>query len=715
MDEIRDYYAFLGVAHNATDDEIKRAYVRKRRQYQNDDIKSTQLNQAYEALCDSAKRKKYDLNMQYGSQIRKLKEKVRNSETIEQRDKYLVEARKIYLEILKSDSENTDALWDLVETEKLFGNDLKAIQYLKRLEKCVEDNDKLQVYHQMGEIYKKLGKVDEAIKCYYSVYKANVAYVEDIKTLARFYYEDKKNLKEALQILNDCISRSKEARLKIVYLYETIRAIRVLNGSSYKKIEDKLYKKMEMPCTDNEDSNLANAAAILSCLEDAFEREDYECFHRIERAYQLYNIKDTKLNQLFAALQQIVVLIENGKVHEVINLYIQDEWTKEIRKKLGKLISKEAEKIRISLENIKNEAPEYWKIETKLADLEKLVNKKLRTSKEFNSLLNDRTISLYMKRMVGDILLEGFVEYEDIKDELEEACDSFFNKEDRSRIEHTLRKMKEYYPICYKAFENVFSDELSSYNNKEKAEISKIDNTNVLPYYPDAKDGYVHRPYVSGCLEVIFIIFATCCSPAAFPIIFIIKYYNRHEKKIKELIKSAVIILATLLIISVIISAGQNIIQKIDDKRQQEYNENHNLFLSDSDKKTRDELDKKYEKVSGIDIHVTQADIEDGVDYPDHYYIWLIIWDYGNETSYELQSNYLTEAEKDALWSDVSDIYSSDDTDIEKCKQFYSVAFDAVSNHYEEPEDSYDDYDDDYEEYYEDNDFSDSEDSSSEE
>lgn len=81
-------------------------------------------------------------------------------------------------------------------------------------------------------------------------------------------------MKEALQILNDCVSRSKEARLKIVYLYETIRAIRVLNGSSYKKIEDKLYKKMEMPCTDNEDSNLANAAAILSCLEDAFERED---------------------------------------------------------------------------------------------------------------------------------------------------------------------------------------------------------------------------------------------------------------------------------------------------------------------------------------------------------------------------------------------------------------------------------------------------------
>ena len=63
MEEIRDYYAFLGVPRNATADEIKRAYARKRREYQNDETKSTQINQAYEVLRDSAKRKQYDLNM----------------------------------------------------------------------------------------------------------------------------------------------------------------------------------------------------------------------------------------------------------------------------------------------------------------------------------------------------------------------------------------------------------------------------------------------------------------------------------------------------------------------------------------------------------------------------------------------------------------------------------------------------------------------------
>ena len=106
MEEIRDYYAFLGVPRNATADEIKRAYARKRREYQNDETKSTQLNQAYEVLCDSAKRKQYDLNMQYGNQVEDIKDKIRNSETLEQRVKYLIDAKKIYLDILKNDVEN---------------------------------------------------------------------------------------------------------------------------------------------------------------------------------------------------------------------------------------------------------------------------------------------------------------------------------------------------------------------------------------------------------------------------------------------------------------------------------------------------------------------------------------------------------------------------------------------------------------------------------
>ena len=195
MEEIRDYYAFLGVPRNATADEIKRACVRKKREYQNDTEKFIQVNRVERCLCNPAERKQYDLNMQYGNQVEDIKDKIRNSETLEQRDKYLDDAKKIYLDILKNDVENTDALWNLVGIEELLGNDIEAIHHLKQLEKCEEGDDKLQVYHRLGEIYRKLGKIDEAIKCYHVIYKVDVAYVEDVKVLARLCYEDKKNLK----------------------------------------------------------------------------------------------------------------------------------------------------------------------------------------------------------------------------------------------------------------------------------------------------------------------------------------------------------------------------------------------------------------------------------------------------------------------------------------------------------------------------------------
>lgn len=688
MEEIRDYYAFLGVPCSATADDIKRAYARKRREYQNDETKTTQLNQAYEVLCDSTKRKQYDLNMQFGNQVEDIKEKIRNSETLEQRDKYLIDAKKIYLDIIKTDAENVDALWNLVGIEELLGNDEQAVQYLKQLEKYVEGDDKLQVYHRLGEIYSKLDKIEEAIKSYHAIYKTDASYVEDVKILVRLYYEDKMNIKAAIQILNDCINRSSDSRLKIVYLYETLRGIRLLKISSYQKVEEALYKKLETFRTDNEESNLVNASTILTCFKDVIDREDFDCFHRMEQVYQIYDIKHTELNQAFKAVQQIVALMEKGKVHKVIKLYLEKQWTKEIRGRLGKLIIKEAEQIKASLECIKKEALEYWKSETELVDLEKLINENLSASKEFNSLSNDTSISYYIKKMIECILLDGIVEFEEMKDEFIEARDSFFEKEDRAKLQHTLRKVEEYYPICYKLFADFFFEgktveELFTNNHTKAVEQTSTSNLNTLPYFPDAKDGYVHRPYISGWIELLFIIVCTFCFPPALPIILITKYYDRHKKKIKKIIKRIIIASCIIAIIAIVYKVGGGIKDYKEAKQEEEYNENHNFFLSDNDKEERDELDIKYSKLTDVDIHVTQSHVNDEVTYPDEDYVWLIIWDYGYQTEYELKSNYLSDDEWNGLWEEVIQLYKGDNTDGEKCENFYILAYKYVTVHFQ--------------------------------
>jgi molecular chaperone DnaJ len=71
----RDYYEVLGVVHDASDEDIRKAFRRLAFQYHPDrnheadaEDRFKELNEAYQCLCDPGKRRTYDLYGQQGTE-----------------------------------------------------------------------------------------------------------------------------------------------------------------------------------------------------------------------------------------------------------------------------------------------------------------------------------------------------------------------------------------------------------------------------------------------------------------------------------------------------------------------------------------------------------------------------------------------------------------------------------------------------------------------
>ena len=295
--------------------------------------------------------------------------------------------------------------------------------------------------------------------------------------------------------------------------------------------------------------------------------------------------------------------------------------------------------------------------------------------KEFNLLKNDRTISVSMKKLMEYILKEEYVYNDDeINKEFKITVDYFFEKEDRRMYQHTLSKMKEFYPICYGIFVDTFFD-----GNSQAVPLNEKKGVNTashrrLPNFPNAAEGYEHKPYISGILELIALIVVFFCFPPAIPLIFIYKYIVRHEKSVKNVwrfVKPIIIIICAIVVIGGLYKAGLGIKDIISMNNEQKYEENHNIILSDEELDKRDKLNDKYAGKTDIDMIKYNSNLE----YPNQSYVWLVLSIDGYNNSYDLYSNCLTDDEFNTLFGKLQELYDSDDTDYEVCEKFYKEAY----------------------------------------
>jgi curved DNA-binding protein CbpA len=698
MNVVIDYYALLGVERNASLDEIKRAYSRKQRENARDEEKLTQLNVAYELLRDEDKRKHYDIDIQYKKIIENLVKKLRESENHQERQKILLELKGIYLDILKKDRNNTNVLVELSDIEDLLGNDTASLNLLKEVEGIVTYNtDKIVIWRRLGEKCRQSSNIDGAIDYYQKIYQQDISFFNDIQILARLYYEQKKNIKSSIQILNDCINRSSDSRLKIQYLYECLRAIRLTPNASYAKVEEAIYNKLKSFYSDNGDANTINAASIVMCFEDIISRKDFTCFHRFEDIFLYYKTENDELYNGFKGIQQLVAAIEKGKVHKVIFSYLEDEWTKEIREEVVRLIHLEAINIKPSLEYLKTEAPLYWSQTGELMELEKAVYEYLDTSKEYQSILNDRAISSYMKKIIEVLLLDGYMDFSILENDFITARDNFFSIEDKSKAQYMLNKMQENYPLCYKLFSDIF------FKGNKEVLFNEGENAKLPQSCSSSNDSNNDSRYVWIGIATIAAIVIACISypPLILIIYLVVRWIGRNEDKKdldpeelqrkaeherlekikakerrKKLFKWLKIIIAVILLWTIVSNVYLYVKEKseeVKEKRAEIYQESHDNWLTEEELKNVEKLHIRYDKKTDVAIRYLQGYSFDASEYDyDDRYIYLVLLSSGQCSIY---SNVLDESEQAELASEVWTIFDEDLEDYKKCERFFEMAF----------------------------------------
>lgn len=501
--ESKNYYEILGIARNATQEEITRAFVRLRRKYANDEKMKLLINEAEKVLGDAERRREYDEELRQQEefqlhqdeieaiqrQISNINEQIDQGIQLEQLTSewflsQLQKLKELYGRLIKIDPRTQMRIRyyiELADIEDLYPNYEQEIYFLKQAEALAKERTVeeeipqllIEIWKCMGQAYKASGRIDDAISCYKKIIEKDSSWSEVVTIIARLYYEEKGTLKTAIQFLNEYIENTDNTALKILYLCECLRGIKVSKKEGYQKLEEALYKKIQGFRTTDYDANLKNAAALMQAIAEFFDLKEYEVYHRLDDIIQKYEARHEQMDELLEAMRQFARLDEAKKIHKAVHLVQEDKRTEAEENELQRYVLLESVLIKESLDVLHREAPVFCKLASqRIEQLEQLVNQFYKLSKEYQSLLKERGISSYIKTILKYLILEGLNSMRFSREEVEEyrkAGEDFFTKEDRQRVEYTLRKLREVYPMCYEIYTSTFSNNQevsnSGYNN----------------------------------------------------------------------------------------------------------------------------------------------------------------------------------------------------------------------------------------------------------
>lgn len=668
MSDNTNYYALLEVSEDASTDDIRQAYEQKRSGVPAHGRAAARLDAAWKVLGDAGSRRTYDLTRQYESQISEIQTRLPGCSDPEETRQYLLQAKMLYKKIINLNLLNLEALDNLFELTELLKAEREALAYLPELEKeaqmIKEKRAAAEIWHWIAEKYRKYHLTEPAIHAYCQVYQADAEQTEDVITYARLLYENKKDLKQAIQVLNNSVNRTQNKAIKVMYLSEILRAIRETGSTSYTRMESAIPEKINLLVFSSTDDNPA-VAGLFPSMAECLEKRRLVPFHQLERIYLRCAVEDPELNHVFYSYQQIADAMEAGRYHEVINLFTEENWTDEMRKKIAHYIADDAAQIKESLLYLQEHAPLVWQGNSELQNLENLVDQNLSLSNELREIKNDRAISKYMREMIEMFLLGAVIPADELKDDFQVVKNAFFQREQPEKIQQTLERMELVYRRAFHLFSNRF------FNGRSAREILAS-----LPRRPfDAYPAYTvsqHGPVSSP-------------GPAPDKINISVPgktdgIRNTGEKpKLSARLKQAwkpLFAVAVAAIIMLGFIAG-NVMAYLE--TQQEYEKDHDWWLTDEELEQKNEIEAACNEQSNVKIRYRQIRTTMSTSEYTGQYIYLIITDQRHERSYEIVTNYLGDTMKQEFEAEIDTLYQSDKTDMEKVEEYYRLASQYIS------------------------------------
>lgn len=534
-----------------------------------------------------------------------------------------------------------------------------------------------QEYDKIKDYAKKLNaqkNYSEAEKQYYKLYEMNAEDYDTISALTDIIYMYHNDIKKCIGILDDCVKRTDEKRLKVAYFAKAYVLACKADNDNYNRVKSVLLKKMSEYVDEDEQIRYQISERILTqmfvCLGDG----DIKAYEGLENIYRMYDSADEELAEAYSNMREVKNALDTGKVHPMIRMLAEADkrtLSEDDMYRMGQMLIDDIDNIKASLEYIRDSLPWYWNYKKKGYDNTlKFVEYEYTMIKEYQNLEKDEKMEKALKQLVRVMIGSEMIKTKGQEVVFEQSRNEFFAENNVERSLEELERLYEKYPRCYKIISDFFFDGKNIEELFKKLGVTKVTIDDDVKENKTEENKAKENKAMQDKQKKSDEVNNNYSVPPKATTGGIKRTVNRLEK----------IVIAIILIVVVI-----KVKMIFDDSSEEKYDKAHDNWLTTKELQKADSLTEKYKKKTDITIKYIQKKSGDDMNVPyEGAYIYLSYKDNGYSFpsgTYNIHTNCLTDDEVEELSEQISDaIYNDKLTDYEKCEGFYEATYNYVEN-----------------------------------